>query len=549
MKKVHYLPVCFMAVFLFLCACAQQQADPASSGPDTLSSSSINVTPASRVPDSRTPATSKPATSKPATSKPATTAPATTPATTPSTTPTQPDTMPTHQLTVPNEDWSTDREIVPFEDRFQENVPFGNYPTTWIVPVTKPYSDYNVFYMWGLSVAMENGMEREFAYNIPIEPKLSAGFSWLAADGRWGYWLSDDELCKLDLQTGELTTLDVKNKGDIRWEVKACGKDTVCIFRLDAQRNLRIYYRDLHSEAEKTLYEGVLPDVPTSENDLLFYAPTTTQGDAYWEMINPAFYEIYLQELNIPGDDLKDTPNLRLAIQGDCGIPMLVRYSCDFNTGALTADFGWYDTCWQSKDCKHDHFNYENTREEVPTLLTAAPVEIPTVSRPEGDHIWSDCDTVDVYVYSEFGYGQPYLSLDYPTWKLADITVTHSEISSHFVYFITTKGTIVQFSYKDRIAKTIYISENELSDLFWCTDYLNKDHLYFVDGNTIVCIDTIAGTCRPIIQTNLDEIYIIGEEYIHYPHDLYFGVRQGMYYKEYRYSPETGELKEEQFIP
>ena len=121
---------------------------------------------------------------------------------------------------------------------------------------------------------MANGMEREFAYNIPIEPKLSAGFSWLAADGRWGYWLSDDELCKLDLLTGELTTLDVKNEGDIRWEAKACGKDTVCIFRLDAKRNLRIYYRDLHSEAEKTLYEGVLPDVPTSEHELFFYAPT-----------------------------------------------------------------------------------------------------------------------------------------------------------------------------------------------------------------------------------------------------------------------------------
>ena len=266
-------------------------------------------------------------------------------------------------------------------------------------------------------------------------------------------------------------------------------------------------------------------------------------------MINPAFYEIYQHELNIPSDDLKDTANLRLAIQGDCGIPMLVRYSCDFNTGTLTADFGWYDTCWQTKNCKHNHFDYENTKAEVPIILDVAPVEIPDICKPEGDDIWYECDTVSVYIYSEFGYGQPYLSLDYPSWKLADIDVISCEISSHFVYCITTDRTIVQISYKDKIARTIYTSENELSELFWCTNYLDKDHLYFVDGNTIVCIDTIAGTYRPIIQTNLDEICIVGEEYIYYPRDLYFGVRQGMYYKEYKYNSETGELREEQFVP
>ena len=517
-KKYNCLLALLVSVFLLLCACARQQSSQASSDPDTLSS-----TPSSSIPASSVPATSVPAYSVPATSIPATA---------PSTAPTQPAIMPTHQLTIPTMDWVTDRQIIPFEDRFKEDVPFGYYPKTWIAPEKEhSYSDYSEFYLWGLSVAMENGMEREFVYNIPVDPNLSAGFSWIAADGRWGYWLSDNELCKLDLLTGELTTLDVKNEGAIRWEVKACGKDTVCIFRLDAQRNLRIYYRDLHSEAEKTLYEGILPDVPTSENELFFYAPTTTQGDVYWEMINPAFYEIYLKELNSPVDDLKDTPNLRSAIQRDCGIPMLVRYSCDFNTGTLTADFGWYDTCWQTKDCKHDHFNYENTKEEAPIILDVAPVEIPDIGKPAGDDIWYEADTALTYIYSEFGYGQPYLILDASMWKLADFAVTQTEISSHFVYFITTEGTIVQFDYKDRICKTIYTSENKLSELFWCTNYDDIDYLYFVDGNTIVCIDTIAGTYRPIIQTNLDEIFIIGEEYIYYPRDLYFGVRQGLYYK------------------
>ena len=114
MKKANYLPVLFVAIFLLLCACAQQQSSQASSDPDTLSS-----IPSSSVPTSSMPATSVPTTSVPATSIPATSVPvASVPAT-------QPTTMPTPPATEPNLDWLTDRKIIPFEDRFAEDVPFG----------------------------------------------------------------------------------------------------------------------------------------------------------------------------------------------------------------------------------------------------------------------------------------------------------------------------------------------------------------------------------------------------------------------------------------
>lgn len=538
MKKHNYLSVLLVAIFLLLCACARQQTDQTSStGANALSS----------IPSSSAPVTSAPATSTPATSIPATS----TPATVPTATPTQTYVMYGNEITIPTTDWITDRQIVPFEDRFKEDVPFGYYhPTIWIAPDTRnSYTDYSVFYLWGLSVAMENGMEREFVHNIPIDPNLSAGFSWIAADGRWGYWLSDNELCKIDLLNGNLATLAKKNEGDIRWEVQICGKDTVCIFQLNSKNYLRVYYRDLHSDAEKTLYEGVLPNVPTDEDSLKFYAPTTTQGQVYWETLNPAFYTVYLKELNNPNSALKNSADLYLTVQDHYNIPALIRYCCNFGTGKLTEDLGLYDTCWQTKDCKHNHFDYENTREEVTTVLDAKPVEIPNIRKPTGDLIWDHCDTVDIYMYSEFGYGQPYVSTDYPTFKYADIDVISYEVSAHFVYFVTAEGTIIQISYADRTCETVYTSENKLNELFWCSNYDDVDHLYFVDGNTIVCIDTIAGTCRPIIQTNLDEIFIIGEEYIYYPHSLYFCVRQGMYYKEYRYYPETNEIKEEVFVP
>ena len=541
-KKYNCLLALLVSVFLLLCACAQQQADQASF-PDALSSApSINVTPASRTPDSRPPATSKPATSKPATSAPATTAPATTPAPPPSTAPTQPAVWPDRWITIQTTDWITDREIIPFDDRFTADVPFGLYPTIWIAPDTdSAYSDYSIFDLRSCYIIMYNSLETEYVHRIPMDANIPPSCKSLAGDGYWSYWLSEEALYKIDLQSGAYTILDTKNETDIRWEVKACGKDTVCIFRLDAERNLRIYYRDLHSEAEKTLYEGVLPDVPTSENELFFYAPTTTQGDVYWEMINPAFYEIYLKYLNSPVDDLKDTPNLRSAIQRDCGIPMLVRYSCDFNTGALTADFGWYDTCWQSKDCKHDHFNYENTREEVPTLLNVAPVEIPNFSKLTGESPLEATDSVDAYMYSEFGFGLPYVSLDYPTWKLADIPVIDITSSAEYFYCITTEKNILQISCDGKNCNTIYTSENALRDLTCLGNYL-----YFVDGSTVICIDEAAGTWKPIVKFTADD-FDLGW---HYRHDgiLKLVVRQGMYIEDYWYYPETGELKEESYI-
>ena len=119
-------------------------------------------------------------------------------------------------------------------------------------------------------------------------------------------------------------------------------------------------------------------------DSLQFYAPTTTQGQPYWVMLNPAYYQVYLQERNDPNSPLKNAADFYKAVQNHYNIPMLVRYSCDFSTGTLTEDFGLYDTCWNTAKCKHDHFDYESTREEIPTVLVAAPTEIPNFSKLTG---------------------------------------------------------------------------------------------------------------------------------------------------------------------
>ena len=554
MKKRHYLPILIISVFLLLCACAQNVTDQ----PETTPSSSVQPSSKPTSKPTSTPTIVPTVVTQPTT---APTRPTTKPTTAPTTAPTQPTTKPTTAptkpttpppTTQPNLEWLTNRQIVPFEERFEEDVPFGYGPTiyhnSWLLPCTYPgYTprllEYHLkFYSYSSKpvIVLDRGVEEDDElYYVPISKDRFAGMKTLSADGRWGYFSDDSELCRLDLLTGELTTLATRNEGDIRWEVQACGKDTVCIFRIDADRNLHIFYRDLHSEAEKTLYEGVLPNVPTDADNLKFYASTTTQGQAYWETMNPAFYAVYLKEWNDPNSPLKNSADFYKAVQEHYKIPMLVRYACDFGTGALTEDFGLYDTCYQSTTCKHDHFDYENTWGEAPQILNVTPVEIPNFSKLIGEDQFWLYDACIPFLYSDFGHLFPYWTGDGFVSKLGDVAVIEIEMSNEYIYCITTEGTIIQFDKSGSICNTIYSSENKLSSLL-CTN----DCLYFVDGSTIICIDENAGTWRPIVQTSQKKTYLFYKYDYDHRNSVYFGVSQGMYSMEYQYDPETGELTE-----
>ena len=357
-----------------------------------------------------------------------------------------------------------------------------------------------------------------------------------------------------------MTTLAKKNESDIYWEVQACGKDTVCIFQLDAQRNLRIYYRDLHSEAEKTLYEGILPqsspyDLTSEMRGLYFSAPSTTLGAVSWQMMNPAFYAVLQKELANPDSQFKQwnqnnyskywenpeeyqihlatCPPLCDDIEDAYNIPYHIKYTYDPVTGTLTEDYGIIDSCFYGTGQGCDHFDYENTKEEIPVILDANPVKIPNFSKRTGDEPFWRYDHCYTCFFSDFGYSFPYWRGDSFVHKLANIAVMEMSMSNEYIYCITTEGTILQFNHDGTICNTIYASENDLHDLNCCGNYV-----YFIDGSTIIYIDETAGTWRPIIQTSLKEIYISRG----YDDRLKFGVRQGLYCQEYLFYPDTGEL-------
>lgn len=563
MKKYICLLTLLVIVFL-LFACVSSQVDQASS---TWTSYPAPIyTPAASVPESSVPDT-EPATSPPET-EPATSTPATSVLATTPTTPLEPPAR--FYLST---DWVTDREIVPFEERFAENVPFGYANHSWLVETTRypnKFLEYrlmiNPTYFFYPIIIMEQRVEEdELLYEVPIPLDRLTDLTTLSSDGRWSYFSNNNKLCKLELLTGELTTLAKKNESDIYWEVQACGKDTVCIFQLDAQRNLRIFFRDLHSDAEKTLYEGILPqsspyDLTSEIRGLYFSAPSTTLGTVSWQMMNPAFYAVLQEELANPDSPfqhhhqedyskywedpenysihLATCPGLCDAIQKAYNIPYHIKYTYDPVTGTLTEDYGIIDSCFYGTGQGCNHFDYEITKKETPEILDVAPVAIPNFNKLTGDQPFEDFEAPSPCFFSDFGYSYGYWRADSYINKLTDIPVTDMATSNEYFYCITLEGTILQLDRYGSICHTIYTSENELRDLNCGSGYI-----YFIDGSTIICIDETNGTWRPILKTTLKEIYISGEM----DGGLYFGIRQGLYCQEYRFHLDTGELIEESY--
>ena len=552
-KKNNCLLALLVSVFLLLCACAQQQADPSSSDPDALSS----------IPSSSTPASSVPASSVPATSTPTTSAPATEPA-------------PPIQIST---DWITDREVVPFENRFAEDIPFftaeqayyrhGDY---WFAQASDgTYIRYHLdkFDTTNrLAVFKGRVTEATLVYEIPVDINLS-GYGILLADGHWAYLTGNGTLLKVDLITGDYTTVLTQNKYASFWQMRSCGMDTVCIFEVDAENNLSIFYHDLHSDAQKMLYTGTLP-LPLSE-DFSFTAPKSTLGQITWEMMNPAFYAVVQAELQNPDSQFKkdshtdyskywtnpeenpitihNQPFLCIAIQNHYNIPARVKYIYDIQTGELTADYGIIDSCERGSGDYNDHYNYENTWETPLNIVEPNPVEIPNIIRLTEAQIAEDladeynAANGNVFLYNAFGYAKAYWrlnELDGATYtKPSDLLFREVVASPHYIYGITPENTVVQLSTDGSICNTVYRSNNLLADICY-----HAGSIYFIDGKQIVRINAIDGTSSVILRcdgkmsldtwTDKEKLYIL--------------VVQGLYDQQYFFDPDTGVLREESFI-
>ena len=532
MKRIHFLPIIIVSVFILLCACTQETTPPPSSSTPTVES-----------------------------------VPPTSPSTPPATEPTVP--------IQPSTDWMTVREIVPFEDRFEADVPFSSRSYAYLLGDIEwfaqgedgSYEQYTLRKSPDtnrLVVFRGQPFSNDIVYEINVNKDLT-GYTERIADGHWAYLVSSDALLKVDLTTGACTTLVTRNKYASLWRVQSCGKDTVCIFELDAENNLRISYQDLHSDAEKVLYEGAIPATPMK--DLEFFAPETTLGKVSWQMMNPAFQAAVQKELQNSGSQFKTvgqgdysdcwqdpqnhpvtirtTPFLCIAIQNHYDIPVRVKYVYDIATGELLADYGIIDSCERGSGDYFDHFNYENTWETPLNILEPHPVDIPnitTLTEIQAEEVLKEGNRVapsHTYLYSPFGYHHPYLYQDDKYIKVSDILVREAVSGHYYIYCINAENAIVQLSLDGSICNTIYTSRNTLADICY-----HAGSVYFRDGKEIIRIDTITGTYSPILRSDgrmgLD---VFGSE-----DQLYILVVQGLYAQQYFFDPDTGVLSEESFI-
>lgn len=569
MKKLRYLPFLFVAVFLLLCACAQETApEPQSSAPV------LGSVPSSEPSSIPTSAPTVPAT-VPTTVPPVpTTKPTTIPTspTTPATTPTQP----TEPVPLPmsgSTDWIVaDREIIPFEERFEQNIYFpaahiqyyGFEDLQWLgIPKDGVSTKYSLSTTASGFTVYENGWricEIDFWLDLYRNELL-------CADGHWAYLLNQDktELYRVDLLTGDWGTLLRCPANPQMWKIIPCGKDTVLVVSLDSYQNLKIFYRDLHSEAEKVLYEGSLPATPLK--DYYIHRPTGTQDAVCWETMNPAFYEKLLEELSNPEsifrydeeenfsrfwDDPATYPasiskarSLCLKIQDYYNIPALIMYSADPVTGKLTVDYGLAAPITWSDTDHSNYFDYENTQEMPVQVLDAQPVNIPTLTvlTPEqaaaaqaDEH---NLQSLSVALINHDGYAYPYLIEGNRYIRLSDLPCKEILSTRDYIYCITLENSILQIS-PQGVCNTVYTSTDNVYSL---CHYAGS--IYFVDGDTVVRINTIAGTCTALLQSDGT---LTVDDYGFDPGEINILVVQGLYSQQYFFNPDTRELEKTRIV-
>ena len=442
--------------------------------------------------------------------------------------------------------WQADREIVPFADRFKADVPFA-VDNGWIVlDKGNTYIEYHLAKQnSGYPLAIMQ--DETVVYEISCDRVLT-DFRILNADGHLACLKSENEVIRVDLRTGKATTLLKRSENITIWNVGSADKDTLYIFSVDNEGNLKICYRDVHTEAERILYDGVFPETP--ESDLICYTPASTLGTVRWRAMSPDFYAIAKKELADPDSPFKWNPSaeyshpfsLRYAYDLCCDIQKAhpdvlaqVEWSCDPATGKLTAQYGIAAECaWQGSECYHNHYDTEDTWQAPLIVLDPDPVSVPNLKR---EQTWNGNDQTykrlglysnnfnDKYIY-EIQNEKFTLLLDIPCKSYA--------AGNGYGYALTQDNTIIQFSWDGSIRNTIYTTDNNLYDLMYF-----EGSIYFVEGDQVIRINAVKGTCSPILRCAGN---IIMDNYAPESGSFFIMIRQGLYIQQHYFTPDTLEV-------
>lgn len=413
----------------------------------------------------------------------------------------------------------------------------------------------------GLQVWQNNG-GRAF-YNVPGFEGPDCGVTPAFCNGNTAYVYSDTQLLQLDVMTGEYT---VEAEFDRVMGTSGRGPYLMYFAAVTGEK-LSIYRIYVPTGAVELLCSKT--SAKTAPFWFEFGTQKTTEDPVIWEMINPKVYTVLEQEIRNTGSVLLEDADIvknfgalwvkpetldeelqydgRVAdllrtMQEKFGLNALVRCSYDPITGEYTEKEGVMDDCWFGSGMRHDHFDFEETAEIIPTVIDTKVTTIEGLTPPAEDiankmreEQWGQ-DQKKYTVHSEL-YDFYYLCIkengNYRRVCDAPLRDSYEVIhTANGTYLATVDGNLLWVDNQENVTQIYKAQFGELRRLQY-----HKGKLCAVDGDHIVMLDLLECTCSVIL-------YHPGTISMNFESDteLYVTITLGLDISAYIFNFETGKL-------
>lgn len=504
MKRIRSL-IIFLGLLLLLASCSQKQEV-------TLPTATSTTAPA-------TESTEEPTTAPPTVP---TDVPTTEPVTEPVTEPSEPEFTP--------ELWKPNGNHLSYKEYFSKDRFFGYVKTnSWIVSEEDNGYLFTLDVNAGLTITSE---ALSGSYRVPNSFATLSSYKdleFVGTDGRTAYFANTTQIISIDLETGEDTELIAAEK--LQNVYMGCGTVLYYIrYVYNTPYICRMYAPEVR--------EDILYILNDPYYHLTLSRPLSSQGLVKWSGVNPAMLERLKMELSDPNspyqkdayydysylwqveDLLEDTSyqyfnslvSILRNLQADTGIHAEIQGRYDCFTGAYTEQTGAMDDCWQGTNLPHDHFGWETTESELPTVIRSD---------------WQSISLGEV--------AQSLEALVYDHWYTDDAG-----------YFLTDSGSVISVPMDGGKAEVVYTARyGRLEDIHFqrIKGLGDTPYLCLLDGNRYVVIDPENGQCRDVLKH--DHFH---ETMRWTDGRLYVCIVDGMFFQQYLIDLETGEFEETFFI-
>ena len=368
------------------------------------------------------------------------------------------------------------------------------------------------------------------SYQVPNSAMTLANYgnpNFVGTDGRSAYFANDTQIICVDLETGAATELLTAKK--LQNVHMGCG---TVLYYIRYEQGTPFVCRLYAPEAREDILR--ILDTPYYQFSLL--RTLSSQGQVKWTGINPLMMERLKAELKNPNspyqkdgnydysnlwqiDDLLTNSNyfhnliwIFRNIQEDTGIHAEIQGTYDCFTGTYTEQTGVMDDCWVGTNLPHDHFGWETTESELPSII---------------DSDW-----------------QP-VSLEELTQSLEALVYDHWD-TDEAAYLLADSGAIIKVPNDGSKAEIVYTARyGRLKDMHFqkIKGFGADEYLCTIDGNRFVMIDPRNGQFRDVLKHDHFHDTMMWTD-----GRLYFSIVDGMFYQQYLFDPETAEFEETFFV-